>query len=333
MGDRKKGFDPLASLFDGPDLRDFPGSTAPLPEVDDSEFDAPPESTDPLISMPVDGVPLEMLKGGGPGGEPKPAPVPDRAREVPTPSALDVPEPGGVEVPEPIPPEPVVEEPVGPSAENKAELAKALARAAIAKAKAAQQAAEAEAPPEPKKSKTSAGKARRRHIPPPPDEEDEVEEAKAPTSRLAGLASRAPRMKSALEAARAAAEAEAVRKQAADVERLLELPTKVDRILRRQLKGIKTLDVVNALMMDDRTLLTALWKGHRARFAAIGQLGEVVSTTNVIRSLGAVPQGQLVAAIVETEVSDYLVWVDIGSEATIAAFADARAWYASARKT
>lgn len=176
-----------------------------------------------------------------------------------------------------------------------------------------------------------ASKQRRRHIPPPPEEIDEVPEAK-PVSRLAGLSSRAPRMRSALDAAKAAAEQEKSRKAAAHVERLLELPTQVDRILRRQLKGITALDVVNALMMDDRTLLTALWKGHRARFAQIGQLGQVVSTTNVIRALGAVPQGQLVAAIVETEVSDYLVWVDLGSEAVIAAFADARAWYASARK-
>ncbi len=83
--------------------------------------------------------------------------------------------------------------------------------------------------------------------------------------------------------------------------------------------------------MDDRVVLRALWKGHRARFAKQGALAEVVSTTQVIRALDAVAQGQLVAAIVRTESSDYLVWVDLGAQATIAAFPDARAWYAATR--
>ncbi|HJN77330.1 MAG TPA: hypothetical protein QGF58_25620 [Myxococcota bacterium] len=325
MADPKKGFDPLASLFDGPDLRDFSGAGSPLPEVDESiEFTDPsPEATDPLISMPVDGLPLETLKGSEPGSSPAPAPIPPRARAE-MPSALEPPEPAALE-PTPIAPsaEPDAAEDApteeGPTSEDKAKLAKALAAAALAKAQEKQKI----------EGLAKAESKRRRSIPPPP----EMAEPEAPKSRLEGLAARAPRPVSALEAARAAASAEAARKEAADVAHLLELPNRIDKILRRQLKGIRTLDVVNALLMDDRPLLQALWKGHRARFAATGSLSEVVATTNVIRALGAVPKGQLVAAIVETEKTDYLVWVDLGSEATIAAFPDARAWYAHARDT
>lgn len=343
MADAKKGFDPLASLFDGPDLRDFSGNGDPLPEIDESmDFTDPsPESTDPLISMPVDGVPIGALTGSDPGQSPTPSPIPDRAR-FEMPSAVDVPEPAGLEAfqsedDEVFPATPIApaEEDVpteeGPSSEDKAALAKALAEAAMAKA---QEAAPAPAPKvEKSEGLAKAESKRRRSIPPPPEtiEEEEAKKAK-PRSRLSGLAARAPRgPKSALEAARAAAQSEADKKEAADVAHLLELPNRIDKILRRQLKGIRTLDVVNALLMDDRPLLQALWKGHRARFAGTGSLSEVVATTNVIRALGAVPKGQLVAAIVETEMTDYLVWVDLGSEATIAAFPDARAWYATAR--
>ena len=331
MADPKKGFDPLASLFDGPDLRDFSGEGSPLPEIDDSmDFTDPsPESTDPLISMPVDGMSVETLKGSDPGSTPSPVPIPPRAR-VEMPSAVDVPEPSSL---------PPVDSPTeeGPTGDEKAQLAKALAAAALAKAQAARAEAAAALEVEPEAPKVETPKSeglakaeakRRKSIPPPPEEEP----APAPTSRLSGLAARAPKPRSALEAARAAAQAEAAKREAADVAKLLELPAKVDVILRRQLKGIRSLDVVNALIMDDRPLLQALWKGHRARFAAIGSLSEVVATTNVIRALGAVPKKQLVAAIVETDQTDYLVWVDLGSEAVIAAFPDARAWYATARK-
>ena len=54
MSNPKPGFDPLASLFDGPDLGEFTD-----PHV---ERTVPKERTDPLISMRAD-APLEVLKG------------------------------------------------------------------------------------------------------------------------------------------------------------------------------------------------------------------------------------------------------------------------------
>jgi hypothetical protein len=42
--------------------------------------------------------------------------------------------------------------------------------------------------------------------------------------------------------------------------------------------------------------------------------------------LDAVAPGQLVAAVVTSKSNEFLVWVDLGSEATIAALPDARSW-------
>jgi homoserine acetyltransferase len=142
----------------------------------------------------------------------------------------------------------------------------------------------------------------------------------------AGLAQRAAKPVSALEAARNAAAAEARQRQEVQQKQANALPRQVEKLLSRKLPGVQRLEVVNALIMDDREVLKALWKAHRTRMAQHGVLGMVVAATSVLRALEAVPKGQLVAAIAATEISEFLVWVDIGSEATIAAFPDARTW-------
>jgi hypothetical protein len=109
--------------------------------------------------------------------------------------------------------------------------------------------------------------------------------------------------------------------------RASQLPREVRRILKRQAPGA-TIQVVNALVMDERTKLRALWKAHRSRLSALGQLHQVVATSNVIRALTAVGPGQLVAAVVKTESSEYLVWVDMGSQVIVAAFENGRTWIA-----
>jgi hypothetical protein len=145
-------------------------------------------------------------------------------------------------------------------------------------------------------------------------------------SGKAGLAQRAAKPVSALEAARNAAAAEARQRQKVQQKQASVLPRQVEKLLSRKLPGVQRLEVVNALIMDDREVLKALWKAHRTRMADHGVLGMVVAATSVLRALEAVPKGQLVAAIAATESSEYLVWVDIGSEATIAAFPDAQTW-------
>jgi len=145
-------------------------------------------------------------------------------------------------------------------------------------------------------------------------------------SRAEELAARAAKPMSAKAALAAAAEAEANKRKARNSRRMNKLPGKVSRVLSRLLSDANALEVQNALVMDDRRVLKALWKGHRARLAAEGQMDAVVATTNVLRALEAVAPGQLVAAIVSTSKSEYLVWVDLGSEATVAALPNARSW-------
>ena len=49
----------------------------------------------------------------------------------------------------------------------------------------------------------------------------------------------------------------------------------------------------------------------------------------MLHALENTGKGGLVAAHVVTDASDYLLWMDLGSESLVAAFADARAWFAS----
>jgi hypothetical protein len=312
MSNPKPGVDPLASLFDGPDLGEFTD-----PHVERS---VPRERTDPLISMRAD-APLEVLKG-----------LSDERR------AEDLPEPK-------LPPQAPAadEESKAEDALHKAALAKSLANAAIEKAKQAAAreakiAQEAQAARDAARARAAAAKAAQAPKPAPAPQAAAPKAAapkaaKPKKGRFDGLANRARRPTSALEAARAASQAEDKRKQdeaaAAAEAHERAIPELVERILRKQLRGVERLKVGKALRMDDRVVLRALWRGHRARFAQQGALAEVVSTTQVIRALDAVAQGQLVAAIVRTDNSDYLVWVDLGAQATIAAFPDARAWYAA----
>ncbi|MCB9764092.1 MAG: hypothetical protein H6739_30250 [Alphaproteobacteria bacterium] len=361
-----KSFDPLASLFDAP-LRRPPGVDLPVDEDDDdiSAFGDVPVAEDvvaPQVFNPAHAEAPELpmaMRTPPPEPPPEPSAAPPAAppatptvdEDAPTTKA-DAEPPvedkvalarrlaaealARAQQARPKPPEPAEEDKVAlarrlaaealartqqqkapppPSEEDKIALAKRLAAEAQARA-AAKAAAKAtakaatKAPAAPKASKASS---------------------KKPASRFDSLAARAKRPRSALDAIREAAQAEEESRKAREAEaaaaEVHRLADRISDMLRRQLAGVKTLEVVNALVLDDRAVLRALWKGHRARFAIEGALDQVVSTTHVVRALDAVAPGQLVAAIVNTDRSDYLVFVDLGSQATIAAFADARAWY------
>ncbi len=192
---------------------------------------------------------------------------------------------------------------------DKVALARALARAAMARA--ASSVRKAPAPEPPVTSEASVPEA-------------STDESSDPSLRLLARARRPTSAQAAM--------AEAKRREAlvagrAAERRANQLPREVRRILKRQAPGAQ-LQVVHALVMDERAKLRALWKAHRSRLSGMGQLHQVVATTNVIRALTAVGPGQLVAAVVRTESSEYLVWVDMGSQATVAAFVEARTWIA-----
>jgi hypothetical protein len=107
------------------------------------------------------------------------------------------------------------------------------------------------------------------------------------------------------------------------------LADRVQALFPQWLPSVGELKVANALVCDQREPLIGLWRAHRARFLAVGELERAVGAATVVHALEHTPQGQLVAAHVVTQASDYLVWLDLNSESLVAAFADARAYFAS----
>jgi hypothetical protein len=344
MNDPKKAFDPLASLFDGPNLRAIAAATALNAYADDG-LDSflgasyPTEEAEDEGDAPS---PVGEIGGWDQVLAALPPPPPSALRAAtPRPIAPPVVEmPATVDEPAPIAAAP--EAPAEPTIADKLALARSLAQAAMARAKsiAAEPPPKPAPPPAPELDKAALAKAlakaamARAKVTPPPAPAAPTPAAPvatAPPPKKAGLASRAQRPMSALEAAQAAADSERRRKAAEQIHAVRDLAVQVAGLLRRQLPSASKLEIVNALVLDDRTTSRALWKGHRAKFAAQGALDQVVATTNVLRALDAVAEGQLVASIVETETTEYLVWVDLGSQATIAAFSNARSWYAGVR--
>ncbi len=359
MPRRPKGFDPLASLFEQP-ASDAGIDEVPLEEHESASVPAfPPvlELTDPYFSSPEEGprAPARRLIGpsrsarshhitsGDPdiappdemptppppppppptpsGGLPVAtgAPPPDLYEPVPDPAAVE-PQPVAPVEPEPTPaiPEPIAEQP--PAEPDPVALAKALARAAVAKA----------GPPTPsQRPPKPTAEAQPPAAPPKP---------RRPLSRVEALSQRAVRPKSAQDVIRRATEvAKAQERRAEERRRELKaeqsdapkppLVHKVQSLLERKLKGLGPLTVSNCIVLDDREVLRALWRAHRARFGAEGKLDQVVGAAAVLDAFDLVPAGKLVAAHVLTEASDYLVWLDMREGTPLAAFADARAYF------
>lgn len=364
MPRRPKGFDPLASLFESPSA-DSGLDEVPLDEAESASVPAfPPvlELTDPYFSAPEEGPRAPARRLLGPGGRsqrsqhitsgdpdiaspeempiprppPPPPPAPGGGLPVATGAlppelhepALEqppVPDPGLVE-PQPVAPEPIAA--VAPPAveTDPIELARALARAAVAKA----------GPPTPSSRPSQAEPA-----PPPPAPTPEPAKPRRPLSRVEALSQRAVRPKSAQDViARATEIAQAQEKRAEERRRQLEaeqveqpgtprppLVHKVQRLIERKLRGLGPLRVNNCIVLDDREVLRALWRAHRARFGAEGQLDQVVGAAAVLDAFELVPAGKLVAAHVLTDASDYLVWLDMREGTPLAAFANARSYF------
>ena len=291
MRGHQKGFDPLSSLFEQPD----PELGPPLPDVDEEEpagqpATPPVDLTDPLFQAPPDLPPPTPEK-----------PVPDRP--APTPAAV--------------------------SEEQRRAIAVAVGKAAAARARASEPAPRAAPPPAPGPPEPA----------PPAPPKAESRRPVARHSRIDALVNRARRPVSAAEAMRLAAEEEA--RAVADQRRKLEaererarrrgadaLSDAVQELLPRVLPGAGPMYVAKAVLAEDRTVLKALWKAHRTRFLKDGELERAVGAAAVLHALGGVPAGRLVAAHVVTDASDYLVWLDMEQAALVAAFADARAYFA-----
>ncbi|MCK6508144.1 hypothetical protein L6R53_33060, partial [Myxococcota bacterium] len=198
--------------------------------------------------------------------------------------------------------------------------AEAAARAAApppAAAPAAPAPAAAEAPRAKGKGKAKAGS---------PSAE---ERARTGRSRIDALAARARKPMTALEAAREAARHEEER-HAQDLRKEANrLRDAVQELIPEWLPGIGTVFVANAIAVQQRDLLRALWRGHRSKFLADGQLERAVGAAAVLSALDKAPEGTLVAAHAVTDASDYLVWLDLDKRSLVAAFPDARAYFSA----
>ncbi len=246
----------------------------------------------------------------------------------PAPPAPTLPEPAAEILSEPVPvpppaPVPRLQEP------DPVALAKALARAAVAKA----------GPPTPSYRPDRPGEAAA--AAPPPAEPAPQPKPSRPLSRVEMLSQRAVRPKSAQDVIQRATEvARAQEQRAEERRRQLEqeqadqpgaprppLVHKVQRLLERKLRGLGPITVNNCIVLEDRDVLRALWRAHRARFGAEGKLDQVVGAAAVLDAFDLVPGDKLVAAHVLTDASDYLVWLDMREGTPLAAFADARAYF------
>jgi hypothetical protein len=161
-------------------------------------------------------------------------------------------------------------------------------------------------------------------VPKPDPDEEAAPRYGQRLSRVERLAARAVRPKNALEAARKAAKDETEEK----VKVSRTLTDRIQELIVSSLPGIGTVSVQAAIVTDEREVLIALWKGHRSKFLADGQLERAVSSTRVLDSFKHAPNGALIAAHAVTDASDYLVWIDLQTGSLVAAFSDARAYFA-----
>ena len=218
---------------------------------------------------------------------------------------------------------PEASRPEPPRAPTPAELAKILAKAAMAKAAASRPAAPAPAAPA-----AAAAPARLQGIAgaPPPRKAmsaaDAMEAARQSEEHAVQTRAAAPRPEPVATPAGPGPTADPTTRPQPTARTALTDP--VQAILAAALPG-NTLFVAGAYTADDRRILTALWKAHRANFGARSQLDLAVACANVLSALQTVPAQRLVAAHVLSDKADYLLWLDVQNRTLIAAFPNARA--------
>ncbi len=249
----------------------------------------------------------------------------------------------------PEPPHVRVTPPVVPAGPDPAQLAKMLARAAAAKAAASRPPPPPAATPLAKATKPAAAPtapaaptSRLMAAPPPRKSlsaadalrlanEDEARSKAAPpdaavppagSAPMPSAPAIAPRIPSALPTT-AASTTLTPAAGAYD-------PTDViSGIIQDCLPQVGAVYIAKAIVLDDRGVLTGLWRAHRARFLSTGDLAGATAVNAVLRAVASVGPGQLAVAHAVTDKSDWLVWVDLSSSSLIAAFKDARAWFGS----
>ncbi len=277
MSDRKKGFDPLSSLFDAPD----PGAV-------NQEVVAVNQSiAEPGRREPSQGIPEGLALEDAP------------TEMAPIPKSAELPEPAGE---------------IAGAGPLKRKPASSDAVEFIGDLPASDDWTESK--PEALFSLNQ--------VPEPDPEEAAVPRYGRRLSRVERLAARAVRPKAALEAAREAADSEIE----AEAKASQTLTDRIQVLIEASLPGVGEIDVKAAKVADEREVLLALWKSHRSKFLSDGELERAVAAARVVDVLKHSVPGALIAAHALTAASDYLVWIDLQNGSLVAAFADARAYFA-----
>lgn len=287
---------PSPELLEAPEARYFRGG--------DAQPDAPPapvEDTEPLVDIQDTPDPVAPEQ---PGSTP--------ASEDPHPNFDPSPDPGSDPNAGTPPPE-----------QDPASLARALGRAAAAKAGPPQRSRTA-APTDQEPTSSSSDLSRA----------EKLSQRARRTRRASDVISEARRMERQeldrghrrREASNRAHQATPTSQEGSEGPPARHV-VRVQELLQHNLRGVGPIEVRNVMSIENREVFRALWRAHRARFAADGALEKVVGAAAVLWALDQVPSGCLAAAHVLTEASDYLVWVDLRRGTPVAAFADAKAYF------
>ena len=333
MAGRSKGFDPLSNLFEPP--APVPARTQPSVRV---PIAADPSDVDDTAGASVQTAPADA-------GVDKAALARALAEEAKVKAAAEAAEKAALA-------RRVAEEAkakMEAEALEKRALAKKLAEEAKAKvdAEAADKAALA-------KKLAEEAKAKIANQPAPDVDKEQLAKTLAKAAqvkaaqRAAAIADRAPKSLSdragrrpmtALEAARAAAAEEESRRSRAEKPAAEARPVgaaragessapareaSVPACLSTILNGVGSVEGV--YVAAQRPVLTALWKAHRARHQGDGSLVLAASCAAVVDALDRVDADALQAALVTQGSGDFLVWMDVGRNAVLAAIPDGRAY-------
>ncbi|MFZ5481791.1 MAG: hypothetical protein ACOZNI_33830, partial [Myxococcota bacterium] len=84
--------------------------------------------------------------------------------------------------------------------------------------------------------------------------------------------------------------------------------------------------VPHAVIADDRGTLRPLWKAHRARLVAKGDIERAATCAAVVEALTSRPAGSLAYAQLHLDEGDYLGWFDLHAKAIVGVLPDPSGW-------
>lgn len=312
--------------------------------MDPTDLDGPRTKGPPSLVMPppsLASAPSEELLPEVPSDEVSKPAVPPVAPESAS-VAAEAAAPTPTLVPQP-------EEPKAPAVDPK-DLAKMLAKAAAARGKAPRSPA-AEAPrapaPAPEAPVESRPPISRLAAAPPPTRSRPAAEVVAEGSRLAAAPppmrkksasevldelARQPEPEPVVPAPVISAPVESA-PRAAVKPATVKIPAASPRtdsdwvaaMVLQQLPALAGAGVPKVLIVEDREVQKALWKGHRARFLATGDVAHGLAASAVLQALNTAGSGDLAVARLVAGDRDWLVWVERRS--CIAAFPNASLWF------